>query len=148
MNCSLLRLKFKRRANSIPVIARYPSIWEGVFGCEVFHHFGVDDDTLLDNEIWDQSADKTSFIVHWKSLLLVDPISSVHQLNEERILVELFVQARSQRIQDLHCGRDDVAAQFSMDGLVHTDVKILNAILASAYQSSVVSALSVSSVVF
>src|SRR6476620_7225808 len=41
------------------------------------------------------------------------------ELNEESVLVDFFVEARLQCVQDLDCGANDVFAEFAVEKCVH-----------------------------
>ena len=80
---------------------------------------GVHDHEVVDDEIGDQRADELAFVVDREWALLIEAVTALGELDEERVFVEFLVQAGTERIEDLHRGADDLFTEIAVDEVAH-----------------------------
>ena len=107
-------------------------------------HLRVSNDLAVNNEVRHELADKMPFVVNRILALLVQRVPAFGQFNDQRVFVELLVQARLKFVQHRHRCTDDVLGDLFV---FHPMISTTDYADFTDFLSSSSSVLSVSSVV-
>ena len=65
-------------------------------------HFCIHDNLIIDYQVWNEITNQLAFIMDGETPLLRDLMACFVQLDDEGIFVELLIEPRLERVQNIH----------------------------------------------
>src|ERR1051325_3009943 len=75
------------------------------------HDLWIHNQRIIHDQIRDKFSYLLSLVTHRELLLLIDYVPAFAQLDHQCVFIKLLVQARLERVQNLHCCADDIGRQ-------------------------------------
>jgi hypothetical protein len=82
----------------------------------------IDNDEVVDNQVWNQLADFTPLVLNFEYLLLIDRMTALQQFDDEGVFIELLVKSRFQLVQDRHGRAQDMFTRCFVNQFPHIRV--------------------------